>query len=283
MQPVVHDKAHTGDLFDLSSRVAVITGGAGLLGEQHARAIAGAGGIPVLLDVSGPRAEQKAEMLGAVYDVPALGLQADITSGGAVAECLETVLARFGRLDILINNAANNPRMESRAEVNFSRFENFPLQQWEADLSVGLTGAFLCSQVFGSEMARRGQGVIVNVASDLALIGPDQRIYRQPGVAEHLQPVKPVTYSIVKSALVGLTRYLATYWAASGVRVNAISPGGVYNGQPDEFVAKLSQLIPLGRMASLDEYQGAILFLCSDASSYMTGSNLVIDGGRTCW
>jgi NAD(P)-dependent dehydrogenase (short-subunit alcohol dehydrogenase family) len=121
------------------------------------------------------------------------------------------------------------------------------------------------------------------VASDLALIAPDQRLYRQPGIAEHLQPVKPVTYSIVKSALVGLTRYLATYWADRGVRVNAISPGGVFNGQPEEFVLRLAQLIPLGRMANLDEYQGAILFLCSDASSYMTGSNLIVDGGRTCW
>jgi NAD(P)-dependent dehydrogenase (short-subunit alcohol dehydrogenase family) len=186
-------------------------------------------------------------------------------------------------VDILINNAANNPRVEQDAGVNFSRLENFPIEQWSADLAVGLTGAFLCSQVFGSEMARRGHGVIVNVASDLALIGPDQRLYRKAGLPEHLQPVKPVTYSVVKSGLLGLTRYLATYWADKGIRVNAISPGGVYNGQPDEFVAKLSSLIPMGRMASVGEYGGAILFLCSDASSYMTGANLVIDGGRTCW
>jgi NAD(P)-dependent dehydrogenase (short-subunit alcohol dehydrogenase family) len=157
------------------------------------------------------------------------------------------------------------------------------LQQWVADIDVGLTGAFLCSKILGSEMANRGRGVIVNVASDLALIGPDQRIYRQVGLADHLQSAKPVSYSVVKSALIGLTRYLATYWADRGVRVNAISPGGVFDGQPEEFVAKLSELIPLGRMANLDEYQGAMLFLCSDASSYMTGSNLVIDGGRTCW
>jgi NAD(P)-dependent dehydrogenase (short-subunit alcohol dehydrogenase family) len=270
-------------LFDLTGRVAIITGGAGLLGEQHARAIAGAGGIPVLLDISGERAKRKAEEIAANAGVSALGLQLDITNPAAIERCLDEVLRNFGRIDILINNAANNPKMESRAEVNFSRFENFPLEQWHADLSVGLTGAFLCSQIIGSEMARRGQGVIVNVASDLAVIAPDQRIYRQDGVAEHLQPVKPVTYSIVKSALVGLTRYLATYWANSGVRVNAISPGGVYNGQPDGFVAKLSNLIPLGRMANLSEYQGAMLFLCSDASSYMTGSNLVMDGGRSCW
>ena len=264
------------DVFDLTGRVAIISGGAGLLGQQHARAIAGAGGIPVLLDVS-DRAEAVGEELGG------WGRRTDITSHRDLEECLKELLERYGRVDILINNAANNPKMENRSDVNFSRFENFPLAQWSADLCVGLTGAFLCSQVFGSEMAQRGRGVIVNVASDLALIGPDQRLYRQPDLPEHLQPVKPVTYPVVKSALVGLTRYLATYWADRGVRVNAISPGGVYNGQPDEFVAKLSQLIPMGRMANVDEYQGAILFLCSDASSYMTGTNLVIDGGRTCW
>jgi NAD(P)-dependent dehydrogenase (short-subunit alcohol dehydrogenase family) len=132
-------------------------------------------------------------------------------------------------------------------------------------------------------MARRKRGVIVNIASDLAVIAPDQRLYRQEGRAAEQQPVKPVTYSVVKTALVGLTRYLATYWAESGVRVNALSPGGVYNGQPDAFVQKLSALIPLARMAHADEYQGALLFLCSDASSYMTGTNLVVDGGRSCW
>ena len=132
-------------------------------------------------------------------------------------------------------------------------------------------------------MARRTKGVILNVASDLAVIAPDQRLYRQPGLAAELQPVKPVTYSVVKSALVGLTKYLATYWCEQGVRCNAISPGGVYNNQPDEFVQRLNKLIPLGRMANVDEYQGAIIFLCSDASSYMNGSNLVVDGGRSCW
>jgi NAD(P)-dependent dehydrogenase (short-subunit alcohol dehydrogenase family) len=269
-------------LFDLTGRVAVITGGAGLLGEQHARAIASAGGSPVLLDVTA-RADAKAEQISVEFGVSAWSRVTDITQPQDLNACLQEILSRFGRLDILINNAANNPKMEDRADVNFSRFENFPLEQWSADINVGLTGAFLCSQVFGEEMARRGRGVIVNIASDLAVIAPDQRIYREPGLPEHLQPVKPVTYSVVKSALVGLTRYLATYWADRGVRVNAISPGGVYNGQPDEFVARLSNLIPLGRMANLDEYQGAILFLCSDASSYMTGTNLVVDGGRTCW
>ena len=272
-----------GNPFDLTGRVAVITGGAGLLGEQHARAIAAAGGIPVLVDIQHQRAREKAAALSGEYGVPAIGCAADITKQPEIEALRADILARFGRLDILINNAANNPKMEDSTEVNFSRLENFPLAQWEADIAVGLTGAFLCSKVFGTHMAGSGGGVIVNVASDLALIAPDQRIYRQPGVPEQMQPVKPVTYSVVKSALVGLTRYLASYWADKKVRVNAISPGGVYNGQPEDFVARLTNLIPLGRMAGINEYQGAIVFLCSDASSYMTGTNLVVDGGRSCW
>ena len=272
-----------GHPFDLTGRVAVITGGAGLLGEQHARAIAVAGGIPVLVDVQQQRAIEKAAALSHEFGVPAIGCAADITKQEQIEALRDEILARFGRVDILINNAANNPKMEASAEVNFSRLENFPLAQWEADIAVGLTGAFLCSKVFGTHMAGNGGGVIVNVASDLALIAPDQRIYRQPGVPEDMQPVKPVTYSVVKSGLVGLTRYLASYWAENKVRVNAISPGGVYNGQPEDFVARLTNLIPLGRMAAINEYQGAIVFLCSDASSYMTGTNLVIDGGRSCW
>ena len=271
------------ELFDLTGRVAIITGGAGLLGVKHAEAIAAAGGIPVLADIRGTAAESRADQLAETSGVPASGWQTDITRPARVQSLLAGVLERYGRVDILINNAANNPKMEAGSGVAWSRLENFPLAQWQADLAVGLTGAFLCSQIIGSEMARRRRGVIVNVASDLALIAPDQRIYRQPDLPDDQQPVKPVTYSVVKTGLLGLTRYLATYWAEYGVRVNAISPGGVYNQQPDEFVEKLAKLIPLGRMAQLDEYQGAILFLCSDASSYMTGANLVIDGGRSVW
>ena len=269
--------------FDLSGKIAVITGGAGLVGEQHARAIIAAKGIPVLIDIAGVRVTELATRLSDELRLNVPGFAADVTKPNEMKRVLAEVLQRHGRVDILINNASNNPKIEGLEPASFSRFESFSIDQWNADLAVGINGAFICCQVFGTEMARRASGVILNVSSDLGLIAPDQRIYRLPNLPENLQPVKPVTYSVTKSALIGLTRYLATYWAARGVRVNAICPGGVGNGQPDEFVTRVSNLIPMGRMARVDEYQGAILFLCSDASSYMTGAVLAVDGGRTCW
>jgi NAD(P)-dependent dehydrogenase (short-subunit alcohol dehydrogenase family) len=270
--------------FDLTGRVAIVTGGAGLLGLKHAEAIARAGGTSILVDLAGADPEGSALTLSRITVGAAVhGWVADITQPDQVKAMAEGLLARFGHLDILVNNAANNPKMESGAAAPWSRLEDFPLALWEADLAVGLTGAFLCSQAIGRAMARQGRGVILNVASDLSVIAPDQRLYRIPGMAPQQQPVKPVTYSVVKTALVGLTRYLATYWADAGVRVNALSPGGVYNGQPESFVQRLNAVIPMGRMARSDEYMEAVVFLCSDASSYMTGVNLVMDGGRSCW
>ncbi|MGE5373172.1 MAG: SDR family oxidoreductase [Solirubrobacterales bacterium] len=273
------------EMMDLTSRVAMITGATGLLGVKHAEAIAEMGGIPVILDLEEARCQEVAHTISKRFGVDAIGIKTDITRADDIERALSTVLAKYGRVDILINNAANNPKVDSGGlgSKAWSRVENFPLSIWEQDIAVGLTGAFLCCQIIGTEMANRGGGVVLNVASDLAVIAPDQRIYRKDGLPEDEQPVKPVTYSVVKSGLVGLTKYLATYWAQAGVRVNAISPGGVYVDQPPDFVTKLTNLIPIGRMAHQDEYKAVIVFLVSEASSFMTGQNLVVDGGRTCW
>jgi NAD(P)-dependent dehydrogenase (short-subunit alcohol dehydrogenase family) len=182
-------------------------------------------------------------------------------------------------VDILVNNLSCNANVESLGQ--YSRLENYPYSQWARDLELGLGGAFLCSKFVGSYMASKSNsGVIVNIASDLSVIAPDQRLYRKEGLADDEQPVKPISYSVVKHGIMGLTKYLATYWAGK-VRVNALSPGGVYNNQPDDFVKYVSNLIPMGRMARVNELQGALVFLCSEASSYITGINLVADGGRT--
>ena len=268
--------------FDLTGRTALITGAAGLLGIQHANALAEIGAEIVVTDVDFEAARSVAARLEDRFGAGrARPMHLDVTDPASVTAARDSVEAD-GAIDVLVNNAAIDPKVARDDGLREgSRVENFSLEQWKLELSVGLTGAFLCSQIIGSEMARRGRGVILNIASDLSVIAPDQRLYRKAGRAEAQQPVKPVTYSVIKTGLIGLTRYLAAYWAAAGVRVNALSPGGVANDQPEEFVTKLTGLIPLGRMARRDEYRGAVQFLCSDASAYMTGQNVVIDGGRS--
>jgi len=268
--------------FELNERVCIITGGAGLLGEKHAQTIIEAKGIPVLLDINENKLNEVKLRLGKKYDVEVDTYISDITDEEDLISVKNKILEKYSKVDILINNAANNPKMEE-GNTNWSRLENFPVNLWDKDIAVGLTGAFLCSKVFGSIMQEKNSGVILNISSDLGIIAPDQRIYRKEGLKESEQSVKPVTYSVVKHGLIGLTKYLATFWNDYNIRVNAICPGGIYNNQDEKFVKKLTNLIPMKRMADKDEYMAAVLFMISDASSYMTGSVIIIDGGRTCW
>lgn len=272
--------------FDLTGKTALITGAAGLLGREHAAALLESGATVVLTDIGEPGLVSTRDTLAREADATRIvtGIM-DVSSSESIAALAGRLAAEGRRIDILVNNAAIDPKVTADAGiVETSRLENFPIEQWDLQLAVGLTGAFLCSQVFGSAMASDSKGgVILNIASDLSVFSPDQRLYRKKEFPEHLQPVKPVTYSVIKAGLVGLTRYLATYWAEQGVRANALSPGGVFTGQGEEFVTRLTSLIPLGRMANTDEYRAAVQFLCSDASAYMNGQNVVMDGGRSAW
>jgi NAD(P)-dependent dehydrogenase (short-subunit alcohol dehydrogenase family) len=272
--------------FNLNGKTALITGAAGLLGREHAAALLDSGAHVVLTDISEEALLSAHAALVQNFDTSKINTKViDVADPKNVRAVAEDLWATGLRIDILVNNAAIDPKVKGKQGIlETSRLENFPLDQWDLHVSVGLTGAFLCSQVFGTAMAKDGKGgVILNIASDLSVFSPDQRLYRQHGLDDVMQPVKPVTYSVIKAGLIGLTRYLATYWADKNVRCNALSPGGVYNGQGAEFVQRLSSLIPLGRMAKKDEYRAAIQFLCSEASSYMNGQNVLMDGGRSAW
>ena len=269
--------------YRVDNSYALITGGAGLLGVQHAHALLDIGAHVVIADISFKNIENIKEQfhgLNCSFEI------LDVSCENSVLNLLKVLKNKNIDIDILINNAAIDPKVGNSisTSTNQSRLENFPLDEWDNQINVGLKGAFLCSKIFGTNMAHNLKGgVILNVASDLAIISPDQRLYRQEGLDEFEQNVKPITYSVIKNGLIGLTKYLATYWADKNVRCNAISPGGIYNNQDSNFVTRVSELIPLGRMAFPYEYQNAIQFLCSPASSYMNGHNLVIDGGRTIW
>lgn len=272
--------------FDLSGKTALITGSAGLLGVEHAAALIECGAQVVLTDISEVALGLARSTLEANFCRPKIITKVmDVSNQNKVIEVLAELQMQGIRIDILLNNAAIDPKVSGdKGVLETSRLENFPLDQWNLQVGVGLTGAFICSQVFGREMAKDSLGgVILNIASDLSVVSPDQRLYRKKGISEDMQPVKPVTYSVIKAGLIGLTRYLATYWADHNVRCNALSPGGVFNGQSEEFVQRLCSLIPLGRMAHKNEYHSAIQFLCSDASIYLNGQNIVIDGGRSVW
>ncbi|MFM1986163.1 MAG: hypothetical protein RIS18_380 [Actinomycetota bacterium] len=264
--------------FDLQGKVVVITGGAGLLGFQHGEAINHCGGVAVIADLKLQDAEAVAKKIGG----NAIGLELDVTNQNSIDNLLRTLVDKFGHVDSLINNAAINPAVSDKG-LDSSRFEDVTFSDLQRELNVNLIGSVLCSKTFGTHFAKNGGGTIVNISSELAILGPDQRLYKQKGLKDEEQPVKPVGYSISKAGLIGLTKYLATYWPEHGVRVNAICPGGVEANQSQEFLSEITKRIPLGRMAKPHEYQALVAFLCSEASSYLTGAVISADGGRSVW
>ena len=270
--------------FNLEGKTALITGACGLLGNEHAIALLELGATIVLTDIDEKIlkvSKDNFKTLG--YDDVVIKVM-DVSSHENVEKVNEELKNAGVEVDVLINNAAIDPKVKKNESFkDESRLENFQLNDWDLQLNVGLKGAFICSKIFGYEMAKRNSGVILNIASDLSVFSPDQRLYEKDDKKREEQPVKPVTYSVIKHGLVGLTKYLSTYWNEEGVRSNALSPGGVYNGQNENFVLKLEKLIPVGRMAKKDEYRSAIQFLCSDASAYLNGQNIVMDGGRSVW
>jgi NAD(P)-dependent dehydrogenase (short-subunit alcohol dehydrogenase family) len=265
------------DLFSLDGKVAIVTGAVGLIGREHCRALCDAGATVIVADLNEAKTAEAAGTLPR-----AIGIGVDITKKPSVELLCEKVKSKFGRIDILVNNAAINDMFENPERAGeLSRFENYPLDAWQRSLDVNVTGTFLCSQVIGTEMARAGSGSIINIASTYGIVAPDQSLYKKPDGSQEFY--KSPAYPATKGAVISLTRFLAAYWGASGVRVNTLSPGGVENSQDDHFIEKYSAKTPLGRMASPSDYRGAIVFLASDASAYMTGANLVVDGGWTIW
>ena len=272
------------ELFDLRGRTALVTGGAGLLGAEFCQTLAGAGAQVVVADLN---AEAAAFQVKAIQQSggQAIAVEVDVTRPELIERMISITLQTFGRLDILVNSAALDPKMDPThlppgSPATTGAFESFPLSAWEQALSVNLTGAFLCCQAAVRPMLTQGKGVIINLSSIYGLAGPDQRVYQRAGQPSHY---KPVYYSVTKAGILGLTRYLAAYYAGKNIRVNALSPGGVFNGHDEAFVQAYSARVVLGRMAEKDEMNGALLFLASDASAYMTGANLVVDGGWTAW
>jgi NAD(P)-dependent dehydrogenase (short-subunit alcohol dehydrogenase family) len=269
-------------VFSLEGRVAVVTGALGLLGREHCRALAEAGATVVASDLDESSARAWAADLERQTGRQALGAFLDVADRPSAERLQARVLDRFGRVDVLVNNAGVNDRVEDASDdSDGSRFENYSLDRWERMLRINVTGTFLCSQVFGAEMARRASGSIINISSTYGRVAPDQSLYRRPDGSQSFW--KSPAYAASKGAIHSFTRFLAAYWGGAGVRVNTLSPGGVANGQEDEFLRAYAARTPLARMACPGDYRGAIVFLASDASSYMTGADLVVDGGWTAW
>ena len=263
-------------LFSLKGKTAIVTGGTGLIGKKHCEALSQAGANVIVADISLASTQEFAKILGE----NALGITLNVTDSVSLEKAKDEILERFGTIDILVNNAAINDMFENpEMAAEFSAFEKYPIESFRKSLEVNVLGVFLCSQIFGIEMAKRGSGSIINVASTYGMVGPDQNIYKNKAGEQTF--FKSPSYPTTKGAILNFTRYLAAYWGKQGVRVNTLSPGGVENSQDEFFVQNYAAKTLLGRMAKSSDYQGALIFLASDASSYMTGANLVVDGGWT--
>jgi NAD(P)-dependent dehydrogenase (short-subunit alcohol dehydrogenase family) len=266
------------DLFSLKDKVALVTGALGLIGKHHCYALAEAGASVVVCDLN----EIECADFASSLSVLSLGISADITNKKSVIKLKEKIIANYGKIDVLVNNAAVNDKFEDpQTALAESMFENYPLEMFKKSLDVNVTGMFLCSQVIGNEMAERGSGSIINVASTYGIVAPDQSVYKNEKGEQIFY--KSAAYPVTKGAVISFTKFLAAYWGNKGVRVNTLSPGGVKDKQDEFFIENYSAKTPLGRMADPGDYKGALVFLASDASAYMTGANLIVDGGWTAW
>ncbi|MFA3784071.1 SDR family oxidoreductase [Melioribacteraceae bacterium 4301-Me] len=266
------------ELFSLKNKTAIITGAIGLLGKQHCRALSEAGANIVVADLD----ENECKKFAKSLPTKSIGLALDVTDPQSIKNLRDKVLKEFGHIDVLVNNAAINDMFEDpKAAAEESKFENYPLKLWKKSIDVNLTGVFLCSQILGTEMARQRYGSIINIASTYGITAPDQSLYVKRDGTQSFY--KPPAYSATKGAVIMFTKYLAAYWGKNNVRVNTLTPGGVENFQDEFFIEKYSAKTPLGRMAKPTDYKGALIFLASDASNYMTGANLIVDGGWTAW
>jgi len=264
--------------FNLKNKTAIVTGALGLIGRWHCIALAEAGANVVVTDLNQNKCSEFANELA----TKSIGLELNITNKSSIQNVLNVVLGKYGSIDVLINNAAINDMVEDpKAQLDLLRFENYPLHLWQKSLDVNVTGVFLCSQIFGTQMAKQKKGSIINVASTYGIVAPNQSLYQDKKGNQFYY--KPPAYSATKGAVISFTKYLAAYWGKDGVRVNTLSPGGVKNNQSQEFVENYSKKTPLNRMADPTDYKGALVFLASEASSYVTGANLIVDGGWTCW
>lgn len=266
--------------FTLKGKVAMVTGGAGLLGKEFCLTLAQAGAVVYAADLNIKAVQTVAEEL-VKQGFEAYGIKLDVTDPDSVTGTVNEIVSRSNQLDVLVNSAAMDPKFDPQHATSTSNaFEDYPLKSWQEALNVNLTGPFLVSQAAARQMVKQKKGSIINICSTYGLGGPDQRIYEKPGKPKVF---KPVYYTVTKAGILGLTKYMATYYAGTDIRVNALTPGGVFNGHDDDFVRNYSARVVMGRMAHKDEMNGGLLFLASDASSYMTGGNLIVDGGWTAW